>query len=317
MEKKTIFTFSALPYRQKIPVYGYYFGSQKKTLAVMGSTRGDEYQQIFVCGLLIKTLKKLEAAGELTGDTGIVVIPSASQFSMNVGRRFWPMDNTDINRMFPGYNQGETTQRLADGIFAAVRGYDFGIQLASFYLPGEFIPHVRYMHTGYHEENDGMAFGLPYLVVKEPAPIDTTTLNYNWQVFDTNAFSIFARRTDRIDPDAARTVVAAILRFMRHKGMLRQDLKLPAGRETVRAEAAKLQTTLSTAAGFIHLLYHAGDFVEAGQVVGRIFDPFSAECLEELKAPCSGQLFYMRREQAVAEHELIFAIQPMDQVVTV
>ena len=49
MEKKTIYTFSALPYRQKIPVYGYSFGSNDKTLAVVGSTRGDEYQQVFVC----------------------------------------------------------------------------------------------------------------------------------------------------------------------------------------------------------------------------------------------------------------------------
>ena len=41
MEKKTIFTFSALPYRQKIHVDGYYFGSGDKSLAIVGSTRGD------------------------------------------------------------------------------------------------------------------------------------------------------------------------------------------------------------------------------------------------------------------------------------
>ena len=35
---------------------------------------------------------------------------------MNVGKRFFPVDNTDINRMFPGYDKGETTQRLADGV---------------------------------------------------------------------------------------------------------------------------------------------------------------------------------------------------------
>ena len=102
MEKKTIYTFSALPYRQKIPVYGYRFGSNDKTLAVVGSTRGDEYQQVFVCGLLVKTLQKLENKGAFEPNKGVLVIPSASQFSMNVGKRFWPMDNTDINRMSGG-----------------------------------------------------------------------------------------------------------------------------------------------------------------------------------------------------------------------
>ncbi|MGM9540839.1 M14 family metallopeptidase [Anaerovibrio sp.] len=318
MEKKTIFTFSALPYRQKIPVDGYYFGGQAKSLAIVGSTRGDEYQQIFVCGLLIQALKRLEEAGDFAGDAGVVVIPSASQFSMNVGKRFWPMDNTDINRMFPGYDQGETTQRLANSIFEEVRSYENGIQLASFYLPGEFVPHVRYMNTGYHKSDDGMAFGLQYLMTREPAPIDTTTLNYNWQVFGTNAFSIYAKSTDRIDPKAARRVVAAILRYMRHKGMLKAELKLPAGRETVKIDGAGLQKKFSGAGGFVHFNLKVGDYVDKGTAVGQIFDPFTAECLEELRAPCSGQLFYVRSEQvAVAEHELMFSVTPIEQVVVI
>lgn len=318
MEKKTIFTFSALPYRQKIHVDGYYFGSRDKSLAIVGSTRGDEYQQIFVCGLLIQALRKLEAAGDFAADAGVVVIPSASQFSMNVGKRFWPMDNTDINRMFPGYDQGETTQRLANSIFEEVRGYANGIQLASFYLPGEFVPHVRYMNTGYHKSDDGLAFGLQYLMTREPAPIDTTTLNYNWQVFGSNAFSVYAKSTGRIDPKAARRVVAAILRYMRYKGMLKEGVKLPAGRETVRIDSAGLRKQLSHVGGFVHFALKVGDYVDEGTVVGQIFDPFTAECLEELKSPCSGQLFYVRSDcVAVSEHELMFSVTPIEQVVVI
>ncbi|WP_300791333.1 hypothetical protein [uncultured Bacteroides sp.] len=60
-----------------------------------------------------------------------------------IEKRFWAMDNTDINRMFPGYNQGETTQRIAAALFEAIQGYTYGIRLASFYVPGDFVPHVR------------------------------------------------------------------------------------------------------------------------------------------------------------------------------
>ena len=38
--------------------------------------------------------------------------------------------------MFIRYDKGETTQRIAAGIFEAVSNYDYGIQLASFYLRG-------------------------------------------------------------------------------------------------------------------------------------------------------------------------------------
>lgn len=64
------------------------------------------------------------------------MIPAANAFSMNIHKRFWPVDNTGVNRMFPGYDKGETTQRIAAGIFKAVSSYDYGIQLASLYLRG-------------------------------------------------------------------------------------------------------------------------------------------------------------------------------------
>lgn len=68
-----------------------------------------------------------------------MAIPCVNYYSMNIGKRFWAMDNTDINRMFPGYDQGETTQRIADGLFREIKDYEFGIQLASFYQPGNFL----------------------------------------------------------------------------------------------------------------------------------------------------------------------------------
>jgi len=52
---------------------------------------------------------------------------------MNISKQFWTMDNTDINRMFHGYDQGETTQHIADGLFKLIKDHVYGIQMASFY----------------------------------------------------------------------------------------------------------------------------------------------------------------------------------------
>lgn len=68
------------------------------------------------------------------------MIPAANTLSMNIHKRFWPVDNADVNRMFPGYDKGEATQRIAADIFEAVSSYDYSIQLASFYLRGKFLP---------------------------------------------------------------------------------------------------------------------------------------------------------------------------------
>lgn len=110
---------------------------------------------------------------------------------MNIDKRFGVMDDTDINRMFPGYNKGETTQRIAAGLFEKLQGYEYGIQMASFYMPGEFIPHVRIVKTALDYADEGKDFGLSYVSVCEPASFDTTLLNYNWQIWITKAFSLY------------------------------------------------------------------------------------------------------------------------------
>ena len=70
------------------------------------------------------------------------------------------MDNTDINRMFPGYSLGETTQRIAAALFEQLQGYRFGVQMSSYYLRGDYIPHVCMMRTGYENATLAQGFGL-------------------------------------------------------------------------------------------------------------------------------------------------------------
>ncbi len=89
------------PYRDDFRVYGYRFGSGTKSLAIVGALRGDELEQQYTCATLIKELTELERNGGLVPGYEILVIPSVNPSSMNIGKRFWSMDNTDINRMFP------------------------------------------------------------------------------------------------------------------------------------------------------------------------------------------------------------------------
>ena len=78
-----------------------------------------------------------------------------------------------------------TTQRIAAGVFENIKDYSYGIQFASFYMQGDFIPHVCMMDTEYQNPSLANLFGLPYVLIRKPKPYDTTTLNYNWQIWKT------------------------------------------------------------------------------------------------------------------------------------
>ena len=115
MYKEVIFSLDA-PYREKMNIYGYRFGHGERSACVIGPTRGNEIQQLYICSQLIRILSSLERNGDIHANKEILVIPSVNHFSANIEKRFWELDNTDINRMFPGDANGETTQQIAAGI---------------------------------------------------------------------------------------------------------------------------------------------------------------------------------------------------------
>ena len=50
MKEETIYSFNGL-YRDSFRVKGFKFGEGEKSVCIVGSLRGNEYQQIYVCSL--------------------------------------------------------------------------------------------------------------------------------------------------------------------------------------------------------------------------------------------------------------------------
>ena len=55
------------------------------------------------------------------------------------------------------------------------------------------------MKTGYENVEVAKEFAMPYIMLRNPKPYDTTTLNYEWQVWGTQAISIYTPGTDQVD----------------------------------------------------------------------------------------------------------------------
>ncbi|SEK74556.1 M14 family metallopeptidase [Ruminococcus albus] len=305
MKKSILFSLRS-PYREQLDIVGFHFGHGKKALAIVGAMRGNEVQQMYVCSRMVQALKKLESSGKLAEDTEILVVPCVNYYSMNIGKRFWTMDNTDINRMFPGYDQGETTQRIADGVFSQLKGYEYGIQLASFYQPGIFLPHVKMMDTGFTDSEIMKDFGLEFGIIRKPRPYDTTTLNFNWQVWETKAFSVYANATDVIDVKAADEAVNAILRFMNNRSIV--SAKTPPGYITEILDESQTQQLRSEAAGLFFRVTDIGKTVENGDILGRIYDPLDGELVAEIRTPVSGTVYFAYNSPLINAKTVCFKI---------
>lgn len=294
MKKKVIYKIKGL-YRDDFRVTGYEFGKGKKSVCIVGTMRGNEVQQLYCCSQLVKKMKQLESEGRIKDGHKILIIPCCNPYSINTQKRFWPIDNTDINRMFPGYNLGETTQRIADGVFQEIMDYDYGIQFTSFYMPGEFMPHVRMMDEGFSKVENAKKFELPYVVLRKVRPYDTATLNYNWQVWDTQAYSFYTTSTTTIDRNSAGQSVLSVLKFLSALDIVKYQSS-GHSRESVVVRDVDMVSVQTAKSGIFEALVKVGENVVEGTPLANIVNPYDGEIMETLYSPVDAKVFFMHSD---------------------
>lgn len=294
------------PYREDLVVKGYQFGKGRKAACILGPVRGNEMQQLYVCSQLVKALKELEHRGCISSNKEVLIIPVVNTYSINVSRRFFGSDSVDINRSFPGNEKGETTYRIAAGLMKCIKDYAYGIQFASFYMTGESVPHVRMMENGYQNASLANLFGLPYVVIRQPAPIDTRTLNYNWQNENTAAFAVYTNKNTEIDEKSAAQAVSAVLRFLTRMGIIKYESH--SGYISHVIKEKDLKDVYAPTSGIFRSRIHAGDEVRYGNPMADIIDPYTGEVKETVVAPTDGIVFFAYTDPIVGQYDVVYRL---------
>ena len=305
MKKDTIFTVPSY-FRDDMNIMGYRFGKGEKSCVVLGALRGDEVQQLYVCARLVAFLREVERDDGIMPGKSVMVVPTAVGLSMNTGNRLWAPENMDINRRFPGDAEGGTTSQIAAALFDRLKAYKYGVQLTSFYQPGSFIPHVRMMETGRQNPELGCEFGLPYVYVRAPRVSDQTTLNYCWQLSGTQAYSLYAGKTQEIDEAAADQTLRAIIRFLNGRGVIRSEQTT--GQNSAVSADNYLITVSTKSAGLLRRVKHAGAHVRRGEQLAFVINPLDGSVKEVLKAPVTGMLFFIQDGPFITEHSPVFQV---------
>lgn len=294
------------PYRDDLVVKGYQFGKGQKAACILGPLRGNEIQQLYVCSQLVKALKELEQRGCISSNKEVLIIPVVNTYSINVEQRFFGAARADINRSFPGSERGETTYRIAAALTETIQDYSYGIQFASFYMSGEFVPHVRMMENGYQNASLANLFGLPYVVLRQPAPIDTKTLNYNWQNEMTAAFSVYTNKNSEIDEKSARQAVSAVLRFLTRMGIIKYESH--SGYISHVIQEKDLKDVYASTNGLFRPRLNAGDEVRYGNPMADIIDPYTGEVKETVMAPTDGIIFFAYTGPLIGQYDVAYRL---------
>lgn len=309
MKRLNIVTLES-PNRAPLKIEGFLFGEKSKgpSVAIVGAMSGEHVNQLYVASQLVEYLRIKEEEGKVLGK--ILVIPAINTYALNMGERHWPLDKTDINMMFPGYAQGETTQRIAARLFEALRGYDYGMILEGRRDQGMCLPYVKILASGYEDLDSTKDLGLRFIHYRPHNPVETAMLQYNWQLWGTKAFSIVFGKNGAIDYAASSEVHGALVRFLSKRKVLISPVF--EGHSSNVIDPDGITVVKASRAGIFTPKVACGTHVRKGEKLGKIVDALSGEKLEKIISPCEGVVTCQYSHPLIFQNSIAFRIASVE-----
>ncbi len=292
------------------------FGKGSALLSVVSGVHGDEYNGLGVCARLARFLRLVEEKQTPYHLQGrIRLLPAANALALTVGERTWPVDHTDLNRLFPGYVAGEATQRLAHLIFEAVRPSQLCVDIHSGGAMAEW-PQVRSFSDHPHLVQTCLAAGLPLAWVRslrevaqsrdmEVVGVRQGTLSTTLQYIGVDSLVLAAGRAQQLDPQLCEILQEGILRLALHLGILRGPELRP--RSPIH-QVRSLRLVFAERAGLWLPLVALGEQVRRYQPLGEVIDPLTGLVLQQVTASISGQVMSQRSQPLVNSGSLLSRI---------
>ncbi|MBS0125143.1 succinylglutamate desuccinylase/aspartoacylase family protein [Thetidibacter halocola] len=263
---------------------------------VSAAVHGDEVIGVEIVRRLLRAAPLKHLAGTL------IAVPIVNAFGFLNQSRYLP-DRRDLNRSFPGHNEGSLAARLADLFLTQiVLRCDIGIDLHSAAVGRTNLPQLRLTPGNDRLRALGDAFAAPVTMVSRTRD---GSLRLVAERAGVDVLLYEAGEGLRFDEFAARAGVAGILRVMAQLGMI-------AGRGVPRPRGPSVLCERSSWArapsgGLLRTLRATGDWVEPGTVLGVISDPFGEREIE-IRAEAAGIVVGRTNLPVVNEGDALFHI---------
>ena len=279
------------------------FGGGGKRLCVATGTHGDELEGQAVAWQLARMFQ--DQADKLSGTVDIY--PALNPLGISTMTRCMPLGGLDMNRTFPGKQEGPMSEYLAAKLVEDMKGADVCIDIHASNIFLREIPQVRISE----ETADRLVplakyLNMDFVWICAAATVLESTLAYSLNALNTPTLVVEMGVGMRVTRSYCQRLVQGILSLMVHLGMWKGRLP-PTGSPIISSDGHVSFVNASCAGIFLPQLEHASQ-VQEGQELGLIVDPLTGEVKETLLSPASGLLFTLREYPVVYEGSLVARI---------
>lgn len=269
------------------------------TLFVSAAVHGDEINGVEIIRRLIKSKSLKGMRGTL------IAVPVVNVYGFLNQSRYLP-DRRDLNRCFPGSDQGSLAARLAHSFMTEVVSHcTHGIDLHTAAIHRDNLSQVRADLSNPEVESMAKAFDAPVVV---NSGLIEGSLRYAAQQKEVAVIVYEAGEALRFNELSIRAGVKGVISLMRHIGMLTAKRKRSAKKH--EPFVARSSTWVrAPQSGLFRMLVPMGASVNKDELLGVVAAPYGKEGAEvEVLASCSGIVIGRTNIPLVNEGEALFHI---------
>lgn len=274
-------------------------GNEKRICIVTG-THGDELEGQYVCYALNQ---KIEA--EKQHLKGIVEIyPALNPLGIDSITRGIPFFDLDMNRIFPGTQDGSMVECVAAEIIEDIAGADACIDIHASNIFLREVPQVRVSEeTAKDLLPYAKLLNIQFIWVHAAATVLQSTLAHSLNSRGVPTLVVEMGVGMRTTRNYGDQLVDGIFNLMKTLGIWDGEVK-----EVMKPIVSSDHTVgfvNANASGFFVPEVKHWEKIKQGSIIGRIVYPLTGEVLEEVAAPCNGIIFTLREYPVVYSGSLI------------
>lgn len=273
---------------------------KEKRISIVTGTHGDELDGQYICYEIIKKIhmypEKLK---------GIVdIYPDVNPLGIDMGSRGIPMFDLDMNRVFPGDNNGAVAEYTAAGLIDDIIGSDFCLDIHSSNIFLKEMPQLRMT-----EENKDKL--LPYakklnadfIWIYSSKTVLDATLAYSLNNMGVPTLVAEMGVGHRINNEYCQQLIEGIFNLMTELEVW-DDAHVNVRNSIVSTEG---QVSFISAAGsgiFVSSINSMGT-IGMGTHIGDIIEPITGKVIQRIESPTDGIIFSLREHPVVYKGALI------------
>ncbi len=275
----------------------------EKRISIVTGTHGDELEGQYVCYELQRRIK--ENIGCLTGI--VDVYPAINPLGIDSITRGIPGFDLDMNRIFPGSENGSMPEYIASNIIDDLSKSAAVIDIHASNIFLEEIPQVRINELS----RDTLVplaklLNTDYIWVHSSATVLESTLAYSLNTTGTPTLVVEMGVGMRITKKFGDQLTDGIFALMKELGIWNGEVINP--KEPIISEDGEVSFINAGKSGVFAPCVEHWKNVKQDDHIGDILNPLTGEINERISAPTDGIVFTLREYPIVSEGSLIARI---------